>query len=210
MRDRDRRSIKEFMKAEAEQFAAEQEERNRPIREAEKQLIQTHRELYTLQRQQIETGTDTEVYVDPATLNITMPIAEAEKYNVEQCLLFRETHPDIYFNSEANNRVIVDYLVRNGIQIFSVPILEKAVQRLKEFRLLEERPEPTKPLPYEPLVTFDTPEQTETQNYQAGIDPQTGDERKYTLREINLMSADEYRRAFKITKAQLNPSGRNW
>ena len=208
MLERDRQSLKAFLEEERKLYEAEQEAKERPIREAEKQLIQTHRELFALQREQIQTGTDTEVYVDPATMGFELPQSEADAFNVSECKKFIAAHPE-YFNSDSNNHLVVDYLVRNNVQIFSALTIEKAVQRLTEFRLLEERPQP-KPIPHEPLVTFDTPEQTETQNYQVGIDPATGEERKYTLREINLMSADEYRRAFKITKASLTLPIRNW
>jgi hypothetical protein len=211
MRDRDRRSIKAFMEEEAKLYAAEQEEKQKPIREATEQLQQTHRELYALQREKISKGVDDEIFVDPATLGYELPQSEADTFNVSECKKFIASHPE-YNNSDANNRTVIDYLTRNGVQIFSALTLEKAVQRLQEYRLLEARPAPVqpKPIPHEPLITFDTPEQTEKQNYQVGIDLNTGEEREYSLYEINKMSSDEYRKIFRVTKAQLNPSGRNW
>jgi hypothetical protein len=209
MRDRDRRSIKEFMDEEAKLYAAEKEAKEKPIRLAKDQLIKTHRELYAVEKQLVGTGVDPDVWVDPATIGYTIPQTEADEYNATQCRLFIQSHPEFY-NSPGNIKVVIDYFARNNVNILSALTVEKAVQRLAEFRLLEERPAPAESLPLAPLVTFDVPELTETNNYQTGIDPATGLEKKYTTYEVNRMSSDEYRRAFRVTKSSLALPNRNW
>jgi hypothetical protein len=206
VRDRDRRSIREFMDEEARLYAAEEEAKERPIREAEKQLKETHRKLYALQKEQVQTGADDEIFVDPLTIGYTIPQADADKYNAEQCRLFIQTHPDFY-NSQRNIATVIDYFVRNKINIISASTLERAVERLKAFHLFEERPAP-EPEPEEeqqPMVV--EPPKAETF---IGIDPTTGRDREYTSREVEAMSSDEYRRAFKVTKASLSLPTRNW
>jgi hypothetical protein len=206
VRDRDRRSIREFMEEEAKSYAAEKETKERPIREAEKQLKATHRELYSVQKQQVETGTDPDVWVDPATIGYTIPQSEADKFNAEQCRLFVQIHPEFY-NSQRNIRTVIDYFTRNNINIISTLTLEKAVARLAEFRLLEERPAPVEPVVQEQQPLEVEPSKPETF---IGIDPATGRDREYSPYEVDRMSADEYRRAFRITKSSLKLPTRNW
>jgi uncharacterized protein (DUF362 family) len=218
MRDRDRQSLKAFMEEERRLYEAEQEERNRPIREAEQQLTDTHRKLHAMEKQQVATKADDDVFVDPKTLTrvdpqtgvstrFELPQADAERFNVEQARLFIRDHPEFY-NSEANIKTVVGYLQRNKIEIVSALTFEKAVARLAEFRLLEERPAPVEVLEtieeVQPVVVERQPEKF------VGIDLTTGLERQYTPYEVEKMDSTTYRKVFKITKAQLQLPNRNW
>jgi hypothetical protein len=207
MRERERMSIREFVDEERRLYEAEQEAKQRPIREAEKQLQETHRQLYAVTKLQVETGSDDECFVDPKTLGYELPQAEADTYNAQQAKLFKQNHPEFYA-SEHNVAAVVGYLQRNRIEIVSALTFEKATARLAEFRLLEERPAPVEvPEPIEevqPVIVERQPEKF------VGIDIRTGLEREYTPYEVDRMSSDEYRRVFKITKADLELPTRNW
>jgi hypothetical protein len=208
------------MKAEAEQFEVEQEARERPIREATDQLTATHRKLHALTKEQVETAADSEVFIDPATLTrvdpvtgaavrFELPQAEAERFNVEQARLFIRDHPEFY-NSEANIKTVVGYLQRNKIEIVSALTFEKAIARLAELHLLEERPttpvEVSEPIEeVQPVIV----EQRQPETF-LGIDPATWREKEYTSREVDAMSSNEYRRCFRIVKADLQLPIRNW
>jgi hypothetical protein len=211
VRDRDRRSIREFIDEEAMLYAAEQEAKERPIREAEKQLNETHRKLHALQKEQVATQADDEVFVDPLTIGYTIPQVEADKYNAEQARLFVKNHPE-YYASEHNIAAFVGYLGRNQIQIVSALTFEKAAARLAEFHLLEGRPAPVEPVLEEeqlPVVVEERTAEKQPETF-TGVDPATGRERAYTAREVDAMDSVTYRRAFKITKADLALPTRNW
>jgi hypothetical protein len=196
------------MEEERRLYEAEQEARERPIREATEQLTATHRKLHAMEKAQISSRADEQVYVDPVTIAMgTIPQAQADAYNAQQASLFRQNNPDFY-PSEKNVQAIVDYLKRNRIEIVSALILEKAYERLSQFGLLEERPAPVEVVePVEetqPVVVERQPERF------IGIDLSTGTEREYTAYEVDRMSSDEYRRVFRVTKASLELPIRNW
>jgi hypothetical protein len=198
------------MEEEARQFAAEQEKQDRPIREATEQLRETHRKLHATIKERVATQSDDEVFVDPLTLGYTIPQAEADKYNAEQARLFVKNHPE-YYASELNIAAVIGYLERNQIQIVSALTFEKAAARLAEFHLLEERPAPVEPVQEkeQPVVVKERTAEKHSETF-TGVDPATGRERAYTAREVDAMDSVTYRRAFKITKADLALPIRNW
>jgi hypothetical protein len=208
MRDRERRSIREFMEEEAKLHAAEQEAKERPIREATEQLTVTHRKLHAMTRQQVEAAVDDEVFVDPKTLGYELPQTEADTYNAEQARIFKQNHPEFY-PSEKNIASVVGYLQRNRIEIVSALTFEKAVARLTEFRLLEERLAPVEVPTHTEEAQSVIVEERQPETF-VGIDLSTGLERQYTPYEVDKMSSDDYRRVFKITKANLQLPSRNW
>jgi hypothetical protein len=124
--------------------AAEREENERPIREAEAKLTKSFRELHKATKEQITAGKDADAYVDPSTLGFTLTIAQAEARNAQMVNEYRAAHPEWYpGEGNCNVKALTDYWDRNGIRILSVPIIERSVARLQEYGLLESRPEPT-------------------------------------------------------------------
>lgn len=200
MRSRDSQSLKEFMAEEARLFAAEQERKNRPVREAEEKLNEAARSLYALEKETVLTRKDPEIFVDPLyAYPFTMNKADAKKFNADQYREYMEQHPE-YFHCQSNLDALSDYFERNGLQIVSALTLAKAVDRLRAFHLIEDKP--IEPEPEEQPVI--APVIAEP-NVHIGIDPLSGREREYTTWEVERMSSDEFRRAFKLTKAYLVP-----
>ncbi len=196
MLDRDRRSLRAFMDEEAERERLEREERERPIREATDKLRETHRKLAAVERERLTSIPDPERWLDPAVgPDVRMTDAQADAFNRDQSKAYRDAHPDLWSPELVD--LLAAYFRKEGIRLVTASMLERLVERFAEAGLLPERPaepEPEATIEEEPVVIVE-PER------HVGIDPLTGEEREYTSREVERMSADEFRRAFKITKA---------
>jgi len=112
----------------------------------------------------------------------------------EQGELFVEHNPDYYpCSSNVNN--IREYLIAQNISIPNEEVLKAAWLRLRELGLIEERPAPE---PEPELTPLEEPPSETPGDYEiSGFDPETGEPRKFTQREIWRMDSATYRKAFK-------------
>jgi hypothetical protein len=128
-----------------------QEEAERPIREAESQLIETHRKLYELQKKAVaENRPDPEFQMPERIKNRRMTVGQAKKFIESESKRFVAENPD-YYPCDANLRTMSDWIYAQGIQIEDAETLTIAFDRCKYLGLLVERPEPEpQALPAEP------------------------------------------------------------
>jgi len=196
VRERDRLSIKAHREEIAEQERAEREMRERPVREAEEQLKKTTAALAKEYRMRLRGEVrDPDLFIDPAVSGIGMSRAQADKFNSDEFKKFLVSRPDTYLGSNDEVvQLIARYFTKNKIEI------AKLIDRMSEYGLLPARlqaePEPVPELTPEPI------EQTKPEAFE-GWDLESGEPRIYTRREVDRMSGDEYRRAFRIYKAAL-------
>lgn len=172
------------------------------LREAEASLTETARKLYAVERDNVLQRSDDELFIDPATANVRMTPDEANRYNAEQAAIFRQRNPN-YHVSKANLETLGTYLEVNGIRIASAEAVQAAYARLDSLGLIEhatvptpERREKEQPSANRVDPTPHLSHEKPKREGETGIDPLTGLERFYTVREINRLSSDEYRRAF--------------
>jgi hypothetical protein len=172
-------------------------ERLRPVREAEQQLQQTATQLGIVERDLVLNSKDPEWALPESAVGLKMTRAEARKFAASEAERFVAETPD-YFPSKKNQDILTEYLLRQGLSIPNVDCFKQAFQRLRSFSLLEERPaqEP------EPIVEEQPTEQElsvpqEPESFQ-GWDVETGEPRTYKKREVAAMSADFYKRAFRL------------
>jgi hypothetical protein len=177
---------------------AEQEEQERPLREAEARLAATASELAKLERERITSGKD-ELWVDPSLT--PMSKEAAMRFFGESFKAFVESSPWFYY-SESNRDTLLSYMERNGlgstVQIVNSTMFEKAARKLADYGLLEDRPEPVEPEP-EPIE-----EQIQREPEMVpGWDWATGKAREYSHIELNRMSAKDFARAMRIPRSGL-------
>lgn len=187
-------TIQKVKADEAAEQRRNEEERQRPIREAEQRLTETHRKLATVGRDEVVNGQPDPFWSTPEDANISLGLDEAKEFVREQSKLFRAANP-WYFPCQENFDAIVNYLIAQRVPIPTLSCFELAASRLRSLGMLKERPEPQPtPAPVQPT--------TETEPQQDGLtdgwDIESGQPRKYTEREINRMSSAEFKKAFKM------------
>lgn len=189
-----------------DEIAAEEQRRReaaeRPVKEAEAQLTATHRKLHSLEKSEILAGRKDPGWKLPSSADgLSMSLDEAKEFNRKSVELFYSQHPE-YYPTPKNFQVIRDYLVAQEVGISTADCWAKAFERLTAFGLLEERPLPApESVPTETLEEVE-PAQEPVDGLTAGWDVKTGQERSYTATEIHQMSADEYKRAFKLWRTR--------
>lgn len=209
MTERDRQALRIAQAEIAAEEARAEEERLRPIKEAEQQLNQTFRELRKLELESVTSGKDSAFVKDEETKRRTVPNLEAAKaFNVAQYKMFADRNPD-YWPTPENFKVIGEYLDRQGINLASAANFEAAYRRCAEFELLQERPAPEpEPVP-EPVIVAPIEEKPTEETYQ-GFDLETGEPRAYSRWEVEHLTADQFKRAMRITKADQTLCRRTW
>lgn len=229
MRERDRIAFREWREECAREEAAAKEREERPLREAEAKLQQTHRELRRIERERI-TGVvedpdlkkrlngkaflDPDVFEDERVRELYPEIANdpnfARDFNSYSIQIYRERNPGVYWSKELVQQLGA-YFDRHGLALTSVPMIEAAVNRILAAGLAPAEPpapEPPPPVPYQPRTI--EPEQPAEPEYQEGWDIETGQQRRFSQFEINKMSADEYIRCFRVRRGEMLDSMREW
>jgi hypothetical protein len=161
-------------------------------------LNETHRKLYELEKAEIETGRPDQAWAWPqSAVGLNMSVGAAREFAKREGEAFVAANPS-YFPSKKNFETIVNYLSAQGVVIPTRDCFAQAVERLQHFGLLEERPAPS-PEPT-PVAQAQPIEETEAppSDLVDGWDIETGQPRKYSEREINRMSSDEFKKAFKM------------
>jgi hypothetical protein len=208
--ERDRLAFRAWREEEEARERAEQAERERPIREATEELNKLHRKVFAKVRERLLNMEDVDedgrcyCWVDPSVDGMRMDWSLAMSQNADEYKAFIRAESAWYFHCDANMRTLLGYLERNHCQIFTQEMLKRAALRLDEYHLLEERPpEPPKPVPVEVNLTIDRSMETPAPVTYTGYDQQTGLEREFTAREVDRMSADEFRRIFRVYRSDL-------
>jgi hypothetical protein len=217
MTQRERDSLREFKAAEeqaqreadapriaAERAAAEHVEQLRSEQE------ETLRLLRAVERERIATNTDDEFVIDPATIgeSAAVAVAKLEAWHAAQSTEFLASNPQ-YLRCPENEQAIIAYIERNapGLKLLSATQMTAAYRRLRDLGLLKERPAPVTPAP--PTVEHRTerkPAPQPTNPLDEVVDGWEIDgsaPRRWTGRELERLSADDYRRAMRLYKADL-------
>jgi hypothetical protein len=133
--------------------------------------------------------------IPASAAGLKMTLEQGRAYVREQGELFVEHNPDYYpCSSNVNN--IREYLIAQNISIPNEEVLKAAWLRLRELGLIEERPAP-EPAP-ELTPIEEPPSETPGDYLIESVDPETGEPRKFTQREIWRMDSATYRKAFRV------------
>jgi hypothetical protein len=126
---------------------------------------------------------------------LRMDQSQAYKFEEKQVAIFIKQTPE-YFPCRKNADAIRDYLIAQGAEIANIELLRLAFKRLSALGLLEQRPAPA-PTPA-PITRKPEPKPAEPQDEFIGFDLQTGERRKFSQFEVDRMSAQEFKRVFRI------------
>ena len=205
MRERDRISAVEHqLELQAIEEQA-REERERPIREATEQLEKNYYELTKVYKERlIGKVPDPERFIDPAVgPSVKMSLKDAQTFTAQQWQLFVGQHPELYAGSELLD-LIDSYCKKESISIITVAMFERMIERFAACGLLPERPAPVETVNDTPEPESETP--TGPQMFD-GFDPYTDLPITLTKRQVDRLSADEYRRFAKVRTADLDLRG---
>jgi hypothetical protein len=208
MRERDRHSLNEFRRQLAAEERAAEERRLAPIREAEAELRKTHGQLLKAERDSILTSPDPDVFIDPRfPVGKSIPMDQAADMARIAGENFVATHPE-YFICSENTEAFVRYFQVNRLQILTLEMYEAAYQRLNSLGVLKQRParEPEPETVEQPAPAPVQPEEL------IGVD-ESGREKAYTRAEVDRMSAEEYKRFFRLPTKQVieyRDAGMRW
>lgn len=195
MLERERLSLREYREQIEAEERAERERREAPIRAAENKFRETSRKLAAVMHERL-LGTVRDVDripVDPSVTGIRMSLERAKQFNRAEFRRYRDENPEVYWTPELVDN-IGQYFAVNGLQIVTAKMIASIVERYREYGLLPDPPQEVEP----EQAPEPEPEQPSGPITCIGVDWQTGTEREFTQREIDRMSADEYRRAFPV------------
>ena len=179
------REFAEFQREERQK--EEHKAKQRALRDAEAQLQQSADELARQTRQMIEANRDVDWELPQSVAGKRMTVDDARQFNAVEAQKFSQQTPEFY-PSEANKEALFSFLSRNGVSIADAATFKAAYLRLKDYELLEDRPPEAEPTAAEA--------EPQPSNDLLGTDPQNGELRQYTKREVDHMDAETYRRAF--------------
>jgi hypothetical protein len=201
MKERDRLSLKAYREEIEAKDRAERDEQERPIREAANTLKETSRKLAAVYRERLlgRVPDPDRIPVDRELSGISMSFADADKFNRAEFVKFRQAHSDVHWNDELIKN-IGQYFEQNGLQIVTSSMIARVIERYGEAGLLPDPPQPEPdpaPVPEPVPVIASEPELID------GYDLESGEPRKWKPRELDRLSADQYRRALRLYKQNL-------
>jgi hypothetical protein len=187
------------------------------LAELESTYAQTATKIARTIRERLLTQRDDEIFISADTVGKSMSQADASIFNKKEVALYCQRHP---FSAEWLP-IIGSYFERNGLAIISQATLAAAIKRLSTYGLLPQPEAHTPPsAPTSAPVASqrfirDVDEIAEISPKKEpeewiGIDPNTGRERAYTSREVDRLSAYDFRRAFKLVASDLLLPTRGW
>jgi hypothetical protein len=190
-------SWKQHLENERIEEERKRDEAERPIREAEAVLNKTHRKLFELEKGEVESGREDPAWRLPQSADgLNMSIDAATEFAQREGEAYIEANPD-YYPCKKNFEAVTAYLSAQGVVIPTQDCFAQAVERLRHFGLLEERPTPA-PEPVAPEQVEPDPEevrQRRREEYRTKIivtDPRTGE--SFTEYQLDRLSADDYKR----------------
>jgi hypothetical protein len=198
-------SLRAFIEEENAAAELARIERERPIKEMTAQLAATHGQLLSLARQRVKVAKDAEfdlASIDPEMVSVKMTKNEATEFNGREAETFT-ANESRYKRCPESENAMLEYAERNGLQVVSARMWQAIFERLLELNLIDEwQPEP-EPIPnHEPVIEQE--HQPVHDEYEVGIDLETGLDRAYTRRQVAAMSADQYRRSFGLKTVNRN------
>jgi hypothetical protein len=201
MRERDRLAIQAHREEIQSLERAERERIEAPIKAAQAEINRTVNELAKVYRQRLlGTVRDPDpIGIDPSVTGIRMPRVEADAFNRREFAKYKSEHPDVFWTQELLENLGA-YFAKQGLQIITAGMIESLVDRYRACGLLPDRPEP-EPIA-EPITERESAKPTQPEVFE-GWDLDSGEPRTFTRREVDRMSADEYRRVFRIYKEHL-------
>jgi hypothetical protein len=201
MRERDRLALKEWRESEERRSRAEIEQHTGKLRATHARLLEMNRKAFLQMK-------DPELYVSPYLENARWTLEQAIAFNKQQAVEFVAETPE-YFACMENFEVLSEYFARNLTEIVDKEMWHAAYEKAKALDLLKLGPDP-QPEPIQQQEQESEPERLpqsfrqptayrrETQETYRGIDPNTGQERDYTQVEVDLMSADLFKKVFSV------------
>ncbi|MBW4039201.1 MAG: hypothetical protein HIU91_10065 [Acidobacteria bacterium] len=217
MTQRERDSLREFREAEeaeqraadAPRIAAEREQAERIV-QLQEENVAALRQLRAVERERVLNLPDEEFRIDPSTVGASgaVPLDKLASWHAAQSTQFLADNPQ-YYRCPENEKAIIAYIERNapGIKLLSAVQLTAAYRRLRDLGLLRERPAPVMPEP-EPVERLSPPPPVEKpvnplDELVDGWEIDGSAPRKWTGRELERLSGDDYRRALRLYKADL-------
>lgn len=218
MLERDRIELRRAKAFAAAEEAAAKEAEERPVREALEEANRVHQQLHAIIKERILNMPDVDAegvshfWIDPDLAGVSMDRSFAGAFDADSYLEFLREHSSWFYDCEFNRKQLFSYCERNSAQIFNAEMLRRAALRLQEYRLLEERPDGFERDPatggiiiprQEPMYVNLSIERPPAPPTYKGWDEQTGLEREFTQREVDRLSADQYRRIFRVKRSDM-------
>jgi hypothetical protein len=215
MRERDRQDYNTFIRQHAAEEQAREDARLVPIRKAEAELSKTAGKLRAAERKAALNGTnDFETaltLLSDAMKAITpeRPISmeQAAAFNEREAVRFAENTPE-YYACPDNADLMSSFCSRHGIGVADAETWGNVFRHLDGLGLMQHRPAPQS----EPVID-QQPEPTPARAKELmGVD-ESGRPKAYTPAEVDRMSADEYKRFFRLPTKQFveyQDAGMRW
>jgi hypothetical protein len=200
-RERDRVERRKFEQQYAAEEQAAEEARLVPVRQAEAELSKTAGKLLKAEKETALYGTEDKEYVtsllSPAMRTIRLgSIEEANEFNHQEALKFVERTPDFY-QSPNNAALLANWCHRNDVLVCDAASWLSIYRHLDSLGLMEHRPAPQPELVIEQQPASVARASRQPEEF-VGIDLLTGQSRLYTRYEVEQMSSETYKRAFRI------------
>lgn len=180
---------------------ADREAAEAPIKAAEAKLRETQAKVLKTQRARLlDNIIDVEAFSDPALNGVVMTEEQARTYNQSEFRKVRERRKSIDWTDELLGRLGA-YFERNGLRLISAAMLEAALQRFDEVGLVPQIQVPA-PKAQHPVRIGSSTRSIEPEMID-GWDLVTGEPKKWTVRSLDKLSSEEYRRALRLYKDDL-------
>jgi len=202
MRERDRLEHRAFI--EQERARESEEALASKLSKAEQEFQKNARELAEVTRKNLLSVKDDGIFIDPLTVGKRVTVDEAGSIARKAAEEFVAATPD-YYPCATNLNALMKYFEVNEVFVLTPSMISAAYDKLRNAGLITARPAESEPVIEEPVTTI------EPESEEIGIDQSTGQPRAYTRWEIDRMSAEEYRRVFRIrgmSLVQIDPRTR--
>ena len=160
--------------------------------------------LQEFRRQNLLQGRDPDLSETDKRLGVGLSDTEIMNHNMQATEMFKAANPWFHACPE-NAALIMNYLKRNEFalpnSLITSELLERTAWRMRRMGLLKERPEESVPQ-VERTTGNQTPETFR------GWDSQTGQERDFTVYEVDRMSSDQFARTFRLNRSGMVLAGR--
>jgi hypothetical protein len=186
--------------------AKEREARERPIKKAEAALQASYRKLAAVYRDRLLGNTpDPDFFISPEVDGLRLRDEDRDEFNRHQCARFRDEHPDLPWDRNVID-LLQGYWDVNKADLISSDMIAVAVNRAMELGLVQKavpappKPEPVRPVPVKVNLAISSEPEPGSET---GWDWETGKPLTLTRKQIDRLSADDYRRFKKLDKASL-------
>jgi hypothetical protein len=211
MRERDRQDYNVFIRQHAAEEQAKEEARLAPIKAADAELSKTAGKLRAAERDAALNGTgdfETALSLLSDAMKAITPerpigVEQAAAFNEREAVCFSENTPE-YYACPDNADLMSSFCSRHGIGVADAETWGNVFRHLDGLGLMKHRPA----LQSEAIEQQPAPVQTEFE----GVDD-SGRVKLYSKAEVDRMSADEYKRYFRLPTKQFveyQDAGMRW